>query len=74
MKEQIKKYWVEILLASIGSLSGIGYWYFIGCATGTCAITSNWYTSAIYGTIMGFLIGQIITDYKKKKETKEQKE
>ncbi|MBC7451945.1 MAG: hypothetical protein H7259_10685 [Cytophagales bacterium] len=46
------------MLAGIiaGSIVGYAYWYFIGCASGTCAITSVWYRSTLYGSIMGGLV------------------
>lgn len=46
----------------IGGLAGFSYWYFIGCDTGTCAITSNWSTSTLYGLGMGGLGGAIVKD------------
>ena len=46
----------------IGGLAGFSYWYFIGCDTGTCAITSNWSTSTLYGLGMGGLGGSIVKD------------
>jgi xanthine/uracil permease len=35
--------------------AGIGYlyWYFIGCNTGSCAITSNPWSSVLYGALFG---------------------
>jgi len=45
------------MLAGIGmgSLLGFGYYYFIGCASGTCAITSNPFISTAYGAMMGLV-------------------
>ena len=42
----------------LGSALGYAYWYFIGCASGSCPITSHWYTTVAYGGIAGatFLI------------------
>jgi hypothetical protein len=40
----------------IGSLSGFAYFYFIGCNSGTCAITSNPYNSIMAGGILGLII------------------
>ncbi len=39
----------------IGALLGFGYYYYIGCASGTCAITSNPYISTAYGAMIGLL-------------------
>jgi len=54
----------------IGSLlGGIGayiYYLEVGCAKGTCAITSNPWLSIIWGAAMGFLIGDILSPRKTK--------
>ena len=60
---------VEIIGALIGSLIGIGYWYFVGCSSGTCAITSNPYISTGYGAITGALLAGIFTEKKIEKQT-----
>ncbi|MBX3043409.1 MAG: hypothetical protein KIT33_05400 [Candidatus Kapabacteria bacterium] len=38
-----------------GALLGYAYYYFVGCNTGTCPITSNWHISTLYGAAMGFI-------------------
>jgi Family of unknown function (DUF6132) len=40
----------------IGAVSGYLYWYFVGCASGSCAITSSPVNSTLYGGVMGFLL------------------
>lgn len=40
----------------IGATAGFAYWYFIGCTTGSCAITSSPVNSSIYGALMGGLV------------------
>ena len=40
----------------IGSIAGYLYYYFVGCASGTCAITSNPINSTLYGAMMGGLL------------------
>ncbi|MDG5767857.1 DUF6132 family protein [Balneolales bacterium ANBcel1] len=57
--------------ALLGALGGYAYWYFIGCNTGSCPITSIWYHATGYGAIMGGLFGNIITPAKPEKETPE---
>ena len=52
----------------IGAVAGFLYWNYIGCNTGTCAITSNWHSSTLYGSFMGFLISGMVTDFTKKKK------
>ena len=41
----------------IGLVAGYAYYYFIGCNSGTCAITSNPYISSGYGLGTGLLLG-----------------
>lgn len=45
-----------IIGIAIGAGLGFLYYKFVGCATGTCPITRNPYSSMIYGAIMGGLI------------------
>ena len=46
-----------------GALGGYLYWRFVGCASGTCAITSVWWRSTLYGALMGGFAFDIIKDY-----------
>ncbi len=38
-----------------GAIGGYLYYYFVGCANGTCAITSKPVNSTLYGAMMGGL-------------------
>jgi len=38
-----------------GALAGYGYYYFIGCNSGACPITSNPYISTLYGAVIGLI-------------------
>lgn len=51
----------------IGSVAGYLYWKFVGCNTGTCAITSRPINSSLYGAVMGGLLFSLFN--KTKKET-----
>lgn len=42
--------------ALLGAGAGFLYWYFIGCSSGTCPITSSPLISSIWGAVMGGLI------------------
>lgn len=64
MKEFFKKHILKIAGILIGSVAGFSYYYFIGCAGGTCPITSNPYISVGYGALMAYLL----LDMFKKKE------
>ncbi len=47
----------KLVIAGIllGAVAGYAYWNFVGCASGTCAITSKPLNSTIYGAMMGGL-------------------
>ena len=59
MKTFLLKHRVKLISTLVGALAGILYWKFVGCASGTCPITSHWYTMGGYGIIMGYLVGDI---------------
>lgn len=46
--------WIIGIIA--GAAVGFSYWYYIGCNSGTCAITSSPVNSTIYGGLMGILL------------------
>ena len=51
-------FWRPFLGVAIGGLGGFLYYYFIGCSSGSCAITSNPYMSTLWGSLFGyFLVG-----------------
>ncbi len=55
-KPQIIKWTKRILPVMLGAIGGYAYYYFIGCVSGACPITSNPYISTIYGAIIGALL------------------
>jgi hypothetical protein len=48
------KYKTELIGIMAGGLLGFLYYYFIGCETGTCMISSNPFISVPYGSLLGF--------------------
>jgi hypothetical protein len=69
MKLFIKNHFRKIIGVFSGSILGFLYYYFVGCASGICPISSNPYISVIYGGLMGYLF---LDAFKKKdKETNE---
>lgn len=52
---------------ALGALAGYLYWKFVGCSSGTCAITSRPLNSTLYGAVMGGLLLNIIKSNKKQK-------
>jgi hypothetical protein len=45
------------LVILAGAAGGYAYYYFIGCTSGACPITSNPYISTTYGAVIGGLAG-----------------
>lgn len=43
----------------VGVIGGYLYYYFVGCKSGSCAITSNPYMSMLWGGLMGYLLADI---------------
>lgn len=54
--KRIKSNILTIAGIALGAMAGYLYWKFIGCSSGSCAITSNPVNSTIYGTVMGGLL------------------
>lgn len=65
MKQQLLKNKLVIIGAILGAIGGFAYWYFVGCANGTCMITSKPLNSSIYGALMGGLFFSIFEQKKK---------
>ena len=40
----------------VGGSLGFGWYKLVGCSTGTCPLTSNPFTSTLFGMVMGVLI------------------
>lgn len=66
MKNFLKKNILTIIGVPLGALAGFLYWKFVGCNSGSCAITSNPYNSTIYGAAMGGLLFSIFKNNKNK--------
>ena len=50
----------------VGAIAGYVYYFYIGCASGTCTITSKPLNSTLYGAAMGgLLFNMFITSPKK---------
>jgi len=65
-----RKYLRNIIPILIGALGGFLYYSFIGCYSGSCAITSNPLMSTMYGALIGF----VFTNFKTNKKEGEKNE
>lgn len=52
----------------VGLIAGYAYYHYVGCASGTCAITSKPLNSTMYGGLMGGLLFNIFATSPKKKD------
>lgn len=52
----VKKNMLYIIGAGVGAVAGFLYWKFVGCESGTCAITSKPLNATLYGALMGALL------------------
>jgi hypothetical protein len=48
----VKRVLIVVLFASLG----FAYYYFIGCTSGRCPITSSPYISTLYGAFVGLVL------------------
>ena len=65
MKKWCKNNMLYIIGALVGAVAGFLYWNFVGCSSGTCAITSKPVNSTLYGALMGSLFFGIFKKDKK---------
>lgn len=56
MKKWFKNNLLYIIGALVGAAAGYMYWQQVGCASGTCMITSKPLNSTLYGALMGALL------------------
>lgn len=49
-------FWKSFISVLIGGTLGFLYYYFVGCDSGTCPITSSPYMSIIFGSLLGFFV------------------
>jgi outer membrane lipoprotein SlyB len=70
LKEVIISNKLTLIVGVIGAIGGLLYWHFIGCQSGSCAITSSPSNSTLYGAFMGGLLGNIFQSEHNKKQIK----
>jgi hypothetical protein len=49
-------FWKPIAGFSIGAVAGIFYYYYFGSASGSSPVTSDLYSNALFGGMIGFII------------------
>ncbi len=71
MKSKVFRY--KLLITIVGAIGGFLYWKYIGCASGTCPIKSVWYLMTLWGTAMGYLLGDLSVNFVVKREAENDK-
>lgn len=66
MKNFLRTYRLTIIGVILGAIGGYAYYSFVGCESGTCAITSRPLNSTAYGALMG---GLLLNMFQKPKPT-----
>ena len=61
MKVSLKNWSIPLLSTVGGALVGLVYHYFVGCATGSCAITSDPINAMLYMGLMGWLLSGVFS-------------
>ena len=49
-------FWKPAIGIIVGGLSGFLYYYYVGCASGSCALTSSVYSSIGMGGFFGYFL------------------
>jgi hypothetical protein len=68
MKKWMLDYKLYFIGAIIGGIAGFLYWKYVGCVTGTCAITSKPLNSTLYFAFFG----SVLLSFFKKEKTNRQ--
>jgi hypothetical protein len=53
----IKFFTIRLIIGMLlGGTAGYLYYYYVGCVSGTCPMTSNPYITTIYGVVFGAVL------------------
>ena len=62
---------LHITFIVLGAAGGFGYYYFIGCSTGSCPLKSNPWIMTGYGALVGYLVADVIQWFVARNKKKE---
>ncbi|HOH55479.1 MAG TPA: DUF6132 family protein [Paludibacteraceae bacterium] len=74
IKKFFSRHWLKVVGVFLGSIGGFAYFYFVGCKSGTCPISSNPYISIVYGAVLGYLFFDMFKLKNKNSNTNESEE
>ncbi|WP_298305374.1 DUF6132 family protein [Flavobacterium sp.] len=58
---------ITVIGVIVGAIAGYVYYHYVGCASGTCAITSKPLNSTLYGALIGGLLFNLFVKENKNK-------
>lgn len=64
----IYRYKLTVAGVIIGAIAGYLYYYYVGCASGTCDITSKPLNSTVYGAMLGGMLFNMFQTEKAKSQ------
>ena len=64
LKSWLKRHGLLVVGLVVGAVGGYLYWRYVGCASGTCPITTSPWTSTVWGAAIG---GLLMSSFKKEK-------
>lgn len=70
MKNWIQRHKLYGIGGVVGAIAGFLYWKYIGCLTGSCAITSNPLRSTLYFAVVGALFFSLFRKEQKLNDSK----
>lgn len=70
MKEFLLKHRFGLMLIIPGFIGGYLYWKYVGCVSGTCPLKSNFYYMVVFGSLIGYFLGDLVDEYVEKKKKK----
>lgn len=65
------KYKYLLIGIVLGAVAGYAYYFFVGCESGTCRITSRPLNSTLYGAVMGGLLAGFRTNHSNNQTNKQ---
>jgi xanthine/uracil permease len=70
MYQKLRKFFSTqaIIGIVIGIIAGYLYYLKVGCTSGTCPITSSPWMSMLWGSVIGYLLGDMFTKKKSKED------
>lgn len=70
MYQKLRKFFSTqaIIGIVIGIIAGYLYYLKVGCTSGTCPITSSPWMSMLWGSVIGYLLGDMFTKKKPKED------